>query len=289
MSTSSRSSKSPPVTTRSSKSPPVTTRSSQSPPITTRSSKSPPQPMRTRKATGSVDSSSFDRVEVVSSEILTKDAPSSASCAQKRRNITPFEDSAVLRNASTKRKAESDNIGAAYDKRNSIRYSKSGNCKVETQSEGQRYTNHEILDQCDLNQISLERVNSQESRGSQTKHRRKIPTSQVGDNTAHNPGDNNKDDDKEEISDDAKDHDNPDTNSALTDNSDERKESSSTNSIESTEIAPDVRKRLETKWEKILGPKYKIIVARLTKRAPGGGLGISLEGTVDVEEGVEVR
>ena len=27
----------------------------------------------------------------------------------------------------------------------------------------------------------------------------------------------------------------------------------------------------------------------MTKRAPGGGLGISLEGTVDVEEGVEVR
>ena len=130
---------------------------------------------------------SFPRVEVVSSEILTKDTPSSVSCAQKRRNITPLEDTAMLRNASTKRKAESDNIGAAYDKRNSIRYSKSGNCKVEIQSEGQRYTNHEMLEQCDLNQISLERVNSQESRGSQTKHRRKITTSQVDFATIFHP------------------------------------------------------------------------------------------------------
>ena len=120
------------------------------------------------------------RVEVVSSEILTKDAANSVSCAQKRQNIAPFEDTAVLRNASTKRKAESDNTGAAYDKRNSIRYSKSGNNKVEIQSEGQRYTNHERLDQCEISsKVSLERVNSQESRGSQTKHRRKIQTSQV--------------------------------------------------------------------------------------------------------------
>ena len=79
----------------------------------------------------------------------------------------------------------------------------------------------------------------------------------VGDTT----GEDNEHD-KEEIIEDAKDHDCPDT---VTNISDERKESSSTNSFESTEIAPEVRKRLETKWEKILGPKYKIIVSKNTQ------------------------
>ena len=126
------------------------------------------------------------RVEVVSSEILTKDAASLVNCAQKRQNIAPFEDTEVLRNASTKRKAESDVVSVAFDKRNSIRYSKSESCTVETKSEsaGQMYTNHERTDQGDpkgqiSSKISLERVNSQESRGSQTKHRRKTTVSQV--------------------------------------------------------------------------------------------------------------
>ena len=130
----------------------------------------------------------FPRVEVVSSEMLTKDVTSSGNHAQKQQHIMPYEETVGLRNASTKRKAESDNAGAAYDKRNSIRYSLSGNCKVEPQSQvtgqSQRYTNHERTEQCEIRDTnsgrnSLERANSQESRGSQTKHRRKILTSQV--------------------------------------------------------------------------------------------------------------
>ena len=38
--------------------------------------------------------------------------------------------------------------------------------------------------------------------------------------------------------------------------------SSSSQGTDMVGIAPDVRKRLENKWEKILGPKYKIIVSR---------------------------
>lgn len=42
------------------------------------------------------------------------------------------------------------------------------------------------------------------------------------------------------------------------------------------------------KWQHIVGPGMNIIVAHI-KKFPIGGLGISLEGTVDVEEGREVR
>ena len=38
-----------------------------------------------------------------------------------------------------------------------------------------------------------------------------------------------------------------------------------------------------------MGPSFEIVVAQLSKFKEGGGLGISLEGTVDVEDGVEVR
>lgn len=42
-------------------------------------------------------------------------------------------------------------------------------------------------------------------------------------------------------------------------------------------------------WSKVVGPEFEIVVAQLSKFEPGGGLGISLEGTVDVEDGREVR
>ncbi|KFB43253.1 hypothetical protein ZHAS_00011033 [Anopheles sinensis] len=43
------------------------------------------------------------------------------------------------------------------------------------------------------------------------------------------------------------------------------------------------------KWTTILGPEVQIIVANIRKFAASSGLGISLEGTVDVEGGKEVR
>lgn len=46
---------------------------------------------------------------------------------------------------------------------------------------------------------------------------------------------------------------------------------------------------IKRKWTSIVGPNTEIIVAQLTKFGERGGLGISLEGTVDVEDGQEVR
>ncbi|XP_018578965.1 patj homolog [Anoplophora glabripennis] len=46
---------------------------------------------------------------------------------------------------------------------------------------------------------------------------------------------------------------------------------------------------LRKKWEKLMGPDTEIVIAQLTKFGEKGGLGISLEGTVDVEDGQEVR
>ena len=125
---------------------------------------------------------------MVSSEILTKDVASSSRPTLKQQNIPPQEETAGQRNASTKRKAESDNAGIAYDKRNSIRYPKTGNGKVETQSQvtgqSQKYTNHERIEQFELRDASsgrnsLERAQSQESHGSQTKEGKKTAPSQV--------------------------------------------------------------------------------------------------------------
>ncbi|KAL3289438.1 hypothetical protein HHI36_022863 [Cryptolaemus montrouzieri] len=48
-------------------------------------------------------------------------------------------------------------------------------------------------------------------------------------------------------------------------------------------------KEIIAKWRKIVGPETKIVVANLKKFGERGGLGISLEGTVDVEDGREVR
>lgn len=47
--------------------------------------------------------------------------------------------------------------------------------------------------------------------------------------------------------------------------------------------------QLQEKWSRIMGPGIEIVVARLKKFGEKGGLGISLEGTVDVEDGREVR
>ncbi|KAH0953999.1 hypothetical protein HN011_006386 [Eciton burchellii] len=57
----------------------------------------------------------------------------------------------------------------------------------------------------------------------------------------------------------------------------------------SSELTPQIRAAIKAKWQKIIGPDTEIVVAQLKKFAEGSGLGISLEGTVDVENGQEVR
>ncbi|XP_076440222.1 multiple PDZ domain protein-like isoform X9 [Babylonia areolata] len=57
----------------------------------------------------------------------------------------------------------------------------------------------------------------------------------------------------------------------------------------SEELRPDVEAAIKTIWERIVGPDCEVVVAQLSKFKEGGGLGISLEGTVDVENGQEVR
>lgn len=46
---------------------------------------------------------------------------------------------------------------------------------------------------------------------------------------------------------------------------------------------------LKAKWSRMMGSDVEIVIARLKKFGEKGGLGISLEGTVDVEDGREVR
>jgi hypothetical protein len=55
------------------------------------------------------------------------------------------------------------------------------------------------------------------------------------------------------------------------------------------EILPTVEAAIMAKWGKIMGQDCEIVVSQLSKSKEGGGLGISLEGTVDVEDGREVR
>ncbi|KAJ8883354.1 hypothetical protein PR048_015197 [Dryococelus australis] len=55
------------------------------------------------------------------------------------------------------------------------------------------------------------------------------------------------------------------------------------------ELKPSVEEAIRAKWSRIMGPDVEIVVAQLCKFGEGGGLGISLEGTVDVEDGQEVR
>ncbi|XP_046567943.1 multiple PDZ domain protein-like isoform X6 [Haliotis rubra] len=57
----------------------------------------------------------------------------------------------------------------------------------------------------------------------------------------------------------------------------------------SGELLPDVEAAIKACWEPLIGSDFEVVVAQLSKFKEGGGLGISLEGTVDVENGVEVR
>lgn len=58
---------------------------------------------------------------------------------------------------------------------------------------------------------------------------------------------------------------------------------------EITELTVAIEEAIKAKWLKIMGPDTDIVIAQLTKYGERGGLGISLEGTVDVEDGQEVR
>ncbi|XP_025111379.1 multiple PDZ domain protein-like isoform X3 [Pomacea canaliculata] len=57
----------------------------------------------------------------------------------------------------------------------------------------------------------------------------------------------------------------------------------------SGELRSDVEAAIKSCWERIVGPDCEVVIAQLSKFKEGGGLGISLEGTVDVENGQEVR
>lgn len=57
----------------------------------------------------------------------------------------------------------------------------------------------------------------------------------------------------------------------------------------SLKVNEDTEAFIAKKWNSILGTDVKIIVANIRKFAASSGLGISLEGTVDVEGGKEVR
>ncbi|GIY77710.1 patj homolog, partial [Caerostris extrusa] len=54
-------------------------------------------------------------------------------------------------------------------------------------------------------------------------------------------------------------------------------------------LSSRIEAAIQVKWSQIMGPEFEIVVAQLSKFREGGGLGISLEGTVDVEDGKEVR
>lgn len=55
------------------------------------------------------------------------------------------------------------------------------------------------------------------------------------------------------------------------------------------ELTPISEEALRTEWSKKMGSDTEIVIAQLQKFGESGGLGISLEGTVDVEDGKEVR
>lgn len=50
----------------------------------------------------------------------------------------------------------------------------------------------------------------------------------------------------------------------------------------------DIKEQSRQKWTTILGNNHEILVANIYK-PENGGLGITLEGTVDIENGEEVR
>ena len=55
----------------------------------------------------------------------------------------------------------------------------------------------------------------------------------------------------------------------------------------STPLKPQVEAALKTSWGDVIGPEFEIIVAQIGKFKEGGGLGISLEGTVEKVDGSE--
>ena len=52
-------------------------------------------------------------------------------------------------------------------------------------------------------------------------------------------------------------------------------------------LKPSVESALQSKWSELVGPEYDVIVAQIGKFKEGGGLGISLEGTVEKVDGSE--
>ena len=52
-------------------------------------------------------------------------------------------------------------------------------------------------------------------------------------------------------------------------------------------LSPEVEAALVNKWSALMGPSYQIVAAQLTKFKQTGGLGISLEGTVEKVDGEE--
>ncbi len=59
---------------------------------------------------------------------------------------------------------------------------------------------------------------------------------------------------------------------------------------EKLEFQPELslNEQINQKWTKVLGNNYDILIADVYK-PDNGGLGITLEGTVDIENGEEVR
>ena len=53
------------------------------------------------------------------------------------------------------------------------------------------------------------------------------------------------------------------------------------------ELSPQVEARLMEQWTSTIGTEFDIIVAQISKFKEGGGLGISLEGTVEKVDGEE--
>uniref|UniRef100_A0A336KF46 CSON006531 protein n=3 Tax=Culicoides sonorensis TaxID=179676 RepID=A0A336KF46_CULSO len=56
-----------------------------------------------------------------------------------------------------------------------------------------------------------------------------------------------------------------------------------------SKLTDETRQAIMSKWLAVLDPEVEVIVAQIRKFAASSGLGISLEGTVDVEGGREVR
>lgn len=56
-----------------------------------------------------------------------------------------------------------------------------------------------------------------------------------------------------------------------------------------SKLTEETRQAIMSKWLAVLDPEVEVIVAQIRKFAASSGLGISLEGTVDVEGGREVR